>query len=187
MVKQASSSLKTSVDSDGKVIVSAGDTRVTYQRPAFGLAKVELSGKEDPQLTQLFFTLLQAELSFDQRRQPRSASAPAIDLFVDAERVTGHGLMFKSWIQFLLKHRQRLNSIHILAVNQVSQLSVEIIRHLSGTDHLIFLYETSTEFHQVLRQFAVPWLARPRPLLGTIDRNKHFFDSLQPYRTGEDR
>lgn len=175
---QSPDTLDTRVYPDGKVVVRAGGTVITYQRPAFDVMLIALSGHEDPYLSKLFFKLLDKELEFDQRRFPRGDRPVRIELFVDARRVTRHGLMFEAWIHFLLQRRKQLNHIHVLAVNKVSQLSVEIIRHLSDTGTLIKLYEEPEAFDAAKQMVSRPAIPR-RPVQSTIDRMKRTLHSMQ--------
>lgn len=179
MAQPLPDNLKTTVHPNGKVTVAANGTVVTYHRPLFGVMIIELTGNENAALTNLFFSLLQKELAYEQRRWPRSANGPEIQLFVDAERVTRHGLMFEAWIRFLIQHRQRLSGIHILAVNRVSQLSVKIIRHLSGSERLIQLYDNPQEFREALQSSAVPSAPRPGYLAGAIGRIRRYIDGMR--------
>lgn len=172
--------LDTCVHPDGKVVVRAGGTVITYQRPAFDVMLIALSGHEDPYLSRLFFELLDKELDYDQRRLPRGDRPVRIELFVDARRVTRHGLMFEAWIHFLLQRRHQLNHIHVLAVNKVSQLSVEIIRHLSDTGTLIKLYEEPETFDDARKAFFLPSSPR-RHSQSTTERMKRYLQSLQNF------
>lgn len=177
---QSADILDTRIFPDGKVVVRAGGTVITYQRPAFDVMLIALSGHEDPNLSKLFFELLDKELDYDQRRRPRGDQPVRIELFVDARRVTRHGLMFEAWIRLLLQRRHQLNHIHVLAVNKVIQLSVEIIRHLSDTGTLIKLYEEPETFAAAREAFFCA-VAPRRHVEGTIDRMKRYLDSLQPF------
>lgn len=177
---QSPDTFDTRVYADGKVVVRAGGTVITYQRPAFDVILIALSGHEDPYLSKLFFKLLDKELQFDQRRFPRGDRPVRIELFVDARRVTRHGMMFEAWIHFLLQRQHQLNHIHVLAVNKVSQLSVEIIRHLSDTGSLIKLYELPEDFDAAMN--TIPRLAAPRPQAQpTIERIKRTLHSVQMF------
>lgn len=171
--------LTTTVHPDGKVVVSASGTVVSYHRPAFGLMHIELSGREDAALTVLFFRVLEKELAFEQRRWPRSTSPPRLELFVDASRVSRHGLMFESWIRFLVQHRQRLHHIHIFADNPVSRLSVEIIRHLASAESLIVLYEDAESFCQCMQSVPANPVPKTRFLLETIRRLRTYIDDFK--------
>lgn len=159
-------------------MVSAAGTVVTYHRPAYGWVHIGLSGREDGALTSVFFGLLEKEFAFDQRRWPRNPSQPDLELFVDANRVSRHGLMFESWIRFLVEHRQRLRQIHILATNPVSRLSVEIIQHLSGADALIRLHDDAEVFNRLLREMPSNAKPRTRYLDDTVRRIRGYMDDF---------
>lgn len=171
---QSVDTLKRHVFPNGKVVISAQGTNLTFHRPVFNLMQIELTGREDATLSRLFFDLLDKELAFDQRRAPRMPALPKIEMFVDAQRVTRHGLMFESWIQFLLAHRHQLRHIHILATNKVSQLSVEIMQHLSDTGTLVRLYDLPDSFAAALHGIAPPSATPIRHLHKTIDRLSNY-------------
>lgn len=163
---------------NGKVIISAQGTTLTFQRPIFNLMQIELTGREDAALNHLFFGLLEKELAFDRRHAPRMPAPCGIEMFVDAQHVTRHGLMFEAWIQFLLAHRHQLRHIHILATNRVSQLSVEIMQHLSDTGDLVRLYDLPDAFAAALHAVAPASRSPIRQLHKTIDRLSNYLQHV---------
>ncbi|MGN6702375.1 MAG: hypothetical protein ACTHKB_05365 [Burkholderiaceae bacterium] len=136
---------------EATVIINAARGVITYERPHYNLIRVRFTGEEQPEMGRLFFTLLDLELGYDQRCRHRDGDGPTVHLFVDAKRVSQHGLMFESWIQFLLERELPLRHIHILAVNKTIALSVQIIQHLSDTGTLVRLYDTPACFHAAER------------------------------------
>lgn len=169
-MSHSADTLEQQVFPNGKVVIRAQGTVLTFERPVFNLMHIELTGREDAALSRLFFDLLDKELAFDQRRAHRLPAPPRIEMFVDAQRVTRHGLMFDAWVQFLLKHRYRLRHIHILATNKVSQLSVEIMQHLSDTGSVVRLYSKHGSFSAAMGAVAPASRPPTRHLHKTIDR-----------------
>lgn len=154
---------------EGRLIVRSTEGCITYERPRFNVILVKLAGKEQSEMGRLFFALLARELAHEQRRWRREGQGDSIHLFVDARRVSRHGLMFESWIRFLLESEHRLRRIHILATNKTIALSVQIIQHLSDTGKLVQLYETAGCFDAAQRAL-LPLAPSPVQLAATASR-----------------
>lgn len=152
---------------------------VTYHRPAFALMHIELSGKDDAALTILLFRMLEKELAFDQRRWPRMTGLPRMQLFVDAGRVSRHGLMFESWIRFLVQYRQRFHRIHILADNPVSRLAAEIICHLSNAESILCIYDDTDSFDRRMDSLLANRMTTQRYRRDTVQRIQAHLQTLQ--------
>lgn len=173
--------ISTSIAADGKIVVQAAGTNVTYRRPQFNAILIELSGIETQHISKLFFDLLDKELAYDQRQRPRAAVGPSVSLFVDAGQVMQHGMMFEAWIRFLILRGQKINEIHILTSNRVTQLSAEIISHLSGISSRIHLHETKTSFDARMAEYVPPSIPAAQ-LQTTISRLRQHLKALMAWQ-----
>lgn len=83
--------------------------------------------------------------------EARLADSAAGTLFIDARATDGASMQVsRDWALWLGRHRDRLDSVHMLHRSHFVRVTAEFVRRFSSLDQVMHLYEEEANFEAVL-------------------------------------
>ncbi len=119
------------ISSDGSVVLSDAKCRIVFRRIRPSALEIRIDGVDNGQ----FGTALIDEVAVALiRERPIELFIDASDAFMPAVSVA------KGWSHFFALNKEHLKRVRILVTSKAVSLTMEIVRHLSDTGHLMHIY-----------------------------------------------
>ena len=119
----------------------ADDCTFTFERVASGKLLITIAGHDRGQFGS---TTIDEIVTAIQREGN-------LELFIDARETKGVSVaVSEAWTRFFSVNRESLQRVHMLPGSEYVQLTVSIVRHLSGTGSLIRTHSNFEDFLQAL-------------------------------------
>ena len=119
------------IASDGSVVVSDAKCRMVFRRIRPSALEILIDGIDNGQ----FGTAMIDEVAVALIRER------PIELFIDASDASMPAVsVAKGWSHFFALNQEHLKRVRILVGSKAVELTMEIVRHLSDTGHLMHIY-----------------------------------------------
>ncbi len=119
------------IASDGSVVVTDARCKIVFRRIRPKAVEIQIAGIDNGQ----FGTAMIDEVAVALLRER------PLELFIDASDASMPAVsVAKGWTHFFALNRDSLKRVRILVGSRALELTMEIVRHLSDTGHLMQIY-----------------------------------------------